>query len=301
MIVVKVIGGLGNQLFQIAFAIALAKQRNSCDIYLDLSAYKYYNVRSFSADNLKLANNIKVLTDDVLSPTKSIYYNVSQVTYRVFQRLLKELGFKHQYGRIPLKALQKLGLIYNFDTYHYPIQTNAYDLCIYGYFQNENYFKTAKEEVISAFTVKTPPTNIEKNYIQQIQADTSIAVSMRLGDDYIESGDFVISENSFYIKALHTLKQRHPFARVFAFSDDIEKAKEIFKDDTSIIYIENCTDYQSLRLMSLCDHYVIANSSFSWWGAYLGTNDNKEIIAPHKWFTYMGDRDNIYTTNMEKL
>ncbi|MEZ9630682.1 alpha-1,2-fucosyltransferase [Vibrio breoganii] len=301
MIVVKVIGGLGNQLFQIAFAIALAKQRDNCDIYLDLSTYKNYNVRSFSANNLKLANNIKVLTDDVLPPTKSIYYNVSQVTYRVFQRLSKELGFKYQYGRIPLKILQKIGLIYNFDTYHYPIQSHAKNLCIYGYFQNENYFKTAKDEIIDAFTIKSPPTKVEQNYTSQIQSGMSIAVSMRLGDDYIESGDFVISDNSFYVKALHTLKQRYPLATVFVFSDDIGKAKEVLKDDTNIVYIENCCDYQSLRLMSLCDHFVIANSSFSWWGAYLGKNEKKETIAPKKWFTYMGNENNIYTSAMEKL
>ncbi|GAM56912.1 alpha-1,2-fucosyltransferase [Vibrio ishigakensis] len=300
MIVVKVMGGLGNQLFQIAYAIALAKERNNCPIYLDTSAFETYKIRPFSASHLNLPDNIEILQTDTISSRRNYFYTCTQVLYRILQRIIKELGFKYQYGRIPLKLLKPLGLIYNFDTYCYKVNTTGDDLCLYGYFQNEEYFQSVKEEVIESFSVLTTPTEIEQNYIDRINSGTAIAVSMRLGDDYKESGDFVIPGNSYYIESLKELSTRYPNASIFIFSDDIIRARKVFKNHRDLTFIEGCKDYQSLRLLALCDHYIIANSSFSWWGAYLSKNENKKVIAPKEWFTYMDEVNNIYSSNMEK-
>ncbi|GAM63305.1 alpha-1,2-fucosyltransferase [Vibrio ishigakensis] len=301
MIVVKVIGGLGNQLFQIAYAIALSKERNNCQIYLDISAFDKYKIRPFSASNLNLPDNISILDGDTLPASKTFFYSATQIMYRITQRILKEIGFKYQYGKIPHKLLQYLGLIYNFDTYFYRPTVQRSNLCLYGYFQNENYFKRHKLDIVHAFINKKKLDSVTESYKSKITQSTAIAVSMRLGQDYIDSGDFYICSGKYYKEGLDRLKERYPEADIFVFSDDIDKAKNILDKEVNITFIEQCSDCSSLYLMSLCDHFVIANSSFSWWGSYLGTNPKKSIIAPKNWFIYMDEVNNIYTENMELI
>jgi hypothetical protein len=301
MVLVKIIGGLGNQLFQIAYAINIAKKNNHKIIYLDISAFDSYKIRSFSANNLNLPSNIAILNNNVISNRHKYTFKLTQISYRVLQKSLKTLHLKSKFGELPFKFLSKFGLLYNFDNFFYETPKSKSDiLCVYGYFQSEKYFRDIKSEIYNIFSVKIEPNEIELKYISLMSSYTSIAVSMRLGDDYKSSKKLNVCNKKFYIDGINELKERFEHARFFIFSDDIDRAKEYLNQDDSYIYIEDCNDYQSLRLMNKCEHFIISNSSFSWWGAFLSQSKNKVILAPEKWYGHMDKEISIYTNNMEK-
>lgn len=301
MIVVRVIGGLGNQLFQIAYAMSLAKAQRK-KVYLDLSAYETYKIRSFSANNLILSQDILILNNDDISKSEKVFYRFTQTIYRILQKFIRVIGFKEHFGKWPFKLLSRFGLLYNFDNFYYQTpKFKADKVYIYGYFQSEKYFEDVKNEVISYFQVKHEPDLLESTYLSQINSVTSIAVSMRLGDDYKLSKEFNVCDSMYYKNAIFLLKGRFSNAKVFIFSDDIERAKYLLSDIEGLVFIEGCNDYQSLRLMYSCQHFIISNSSFSWWGAYLSQATDKTIIAPNKWYGYMKKEVSIYTKNMERL
>ncbi|MEZ9539112.1 alpha-1,2-fucosyltransferase [Shewanella sp. 10N.286.51.B8] len=301
MIVVKVIGGLGNQLFQIAYAINVANRFNHDKIYLDITAFETYKIRSFSALNLCLPSNIVVLSNNDLAFKQRYFFRLTQVCYRVFQKFLKVCGLVNNFGKYPFKFLSKFGLLYNFDNFHYDTKAiNSEVISIYGYFQSEKYFEECKSIVDNSFRVKVNPTKNESDYLAIINSSTSIAVSMRLGTDYTSSKILNVCDKQFYLSSIEELKNRIKNPKFFIFSDEIGKAKDYLGDNNDYIYIEGCNDYESLRLMYSCKHFVISNSSFSWWGAYLSRSSQKIILAPEKWYSDMDKTIDIYNDKMSK-
>tara|TARA_R110000868_G_scaffold391587_2_gene661809 strand:+ start:1174 stop:1983 length:810 start_codon:yes stop_codon:yes gene_type:complete len=153
-------------------------------------------------------------------------------------------------------------------------------VCLSGYFQTEKYFKHIKDDILKEFTFK-------KEYYDacaeiQPMLDNPIALHIRRGDFLINSGNHYNLSLSYYENAL---KEFDGNRQVVIFSDDIEwcKKQELFSDDRFLVSEEN-SSYVDLCLMTLCDDYIIANSTFSWWGSWLSQNPNKTVIYPDKWF-----------------
>ncbi|MPN39089.1 O-antigen biosynthesis glycosyltransferase WbnK [bioreactor metagenome] len=109
---------------------------------------------------------------------------------------------------------------------------------------------------------------------------------------HIRRGDYVntysnyyhILDDTYYLNAIAYIRDKCTNTKLFVFSDDIEWAQNNYKDIENIIFVAQNKSYEDMYLMSLCKHNIIANSSFSWWGAWLNENDNKIVIAPKKWF-----------------
>lgn len=303
MIIVKILGGLGNQLFQVAYAIELSRIYNE-DIYLDTSVYESYNVRSFSLKNFKVYNICeKNNSNNILL---RFWYSSSQITYRSIQKIIKSIGFTDNYGRIPLLCLSKVGLIYNFDQYYYNTLTSwKGNKCIYGYFQSEKYFVNSKELIKQLFVPNEVPGEREKMMTSLMTVNESVAVSMRLGEDYLNCSELNICDEDYYFKAIEKIKTilLSEKLSLFIFSDDIELAKKLFYklNVDEITFITDFKDYEALRLMTKCKHFIIPNSSFSWWGAYLADNPEKIIISPDKWFNNLKGESDIYTDKMIKI
>ena len=145
---------------------------------------------------------------------------------------------------------------------------------LFGYFQTEKYFKHIEDEIRSDFTFKEDLLKLCKSFI----TEDTISLHIRRGD-YVLNPNHPVQSMGYYEQALAEL----PELPVIIFSDDSEwcKEQELFSDDRFIVAEGNSTDCD-LCLMSLCKYHIIANSSFSWWGAWLA--NSKQVIAPKNWF-----------------
>jgi hypothetical protein len=150
---------------------------------------------------------------------------------------------------------------------------------ILGYFQSEKYFKDYRNQLLKEFTFKEEIKQ-KASDIRDIAKRKAISVHIRLGDYIGLETKHPICPISYYNDALNKLPED---AFVYIFSDDTKKAFEIFKFlNREFLIPESGNQYVDMCLMSMCDYHVIANSSFSWWGAWL--SESKKVIAPSEWF-----------------
>jgi hypothetical protein len=154
------------------------------------------------------------------------------------------------------------------------------ECCIVGYFQTEKYFSHIRDELLEDFEFIDDIQTSCREMISQVEKP--IALHIRRGDFLRNSGNHYNLDLSYYESAL---SQYENDRQVVIFSDDPVwcKKQSLFKDDRFLVS-ESDNPYVDLCLMSMCSDFIIANSTFSWWGAWLSTNPNKKIIAPTKWF-----------------
>lgn len=162
-----------------------------------------------------------------------------------------------------------------------PLESN---LIYRGYMQSEKYFAHNRSLILNLFA---PTSDIAKyihtKYSSLVNANT-LAIHVRRGD-YINLSDHHPEVSpDYYLQATKYITDRVSIDNYAIFSDDITYCKKLFGDSDEIIYIEREEDYIDLYLMSLCKHNIIANSTFSWWGAWLNQNVDKMIVSPKKWF-----------------
>lgn len=175
--------------------------------------------------------------------------------------------------------------IYKEPTFSYtPIKyNNKTNIKLHGYFQSEKYFKHNRNKILKAFSLdETIQKYIEKNYKVHLAKDT-ISLHVRRGDYLNYTGVYEnLFKNKYYKRALSLFEDKE--YTIFVFSDDIPWCKKNLKlGNHNVQFIERELDYIDMHIMSLCKNHIIANSSFSWWGAWL-SNQNK-VVAPKKWFT----------------
>ena len=156
-----------------------------------------------------------------------------------------------------------------------------------GFWQNEKYFSEISEVIRQDITLKNEMTGISSNLMNQItNSIDATSIHVRRTDILDPKNKYGgICDGNYYKKAMDIIKEKVYSPTFFIFSDDIEWCKDNFKFEKKIYFVSNpmTKDYEELVLMSNCKHNIIANSSFSWWGAWLNKNNNKIIIAPRKW------------------
>lgn len=160
---------------------------------------------------------------------------------------------------------------------------------IEGYFQSYKYFNEFKQEIIKDFTFKSNILNHCQNIISPYQ--NTVAIHIRRGDYVNHPGFWNITPEYIQEAFNHFSDDEYTF---LIFSDDIEWCKQIFPE--GVIFIEG-NQFEDLCLMSLCDHNIISNSSYSWWGAYLNKNEDKKVIAPKNWFIPAKPLNDLYPKN----
>jgi len=266
MIIVKIVGGLGNQMFCYAYSKAL--QQKGYDVKIDVSTFETYKLHGgYQLDkyNIDLAQSNK-------QENKKYYSN------SLLSKVLRRLGIKTS------KAIREKSLL--FDERLLNIQDNNY---IEGYFQSEKYFKNIRGILLEQFIIKQELSD----YTMKIEVE--INISHNSCSLHIRRGDYLNSDNTkihgscdleYYKKSIDYLEEKISNIRYFIFSDDIKWCKENF-NLANVIFVDNKETkipHEDLYLMSLCNHNIIANSSFSWWGAWLNQNEEKMVLAPKKWF-----------------
>ena len=153
------------------------------------------------------------------------------------------------------------------------------DLILMGYFQSEKYFKDFKKEIKNLYKI----SDIDNEYIIQKYGDftNSCSINIRRGD-YLKLQNYhPVQSIEYYKNAISKLPKN---LKYFIISDDINWCKDNFNFLNNAIFVEGNKDYQDLYLVSKCQHNIICNSTFGWWGAWLNTNPDKIVICPNKWF-----------------
>ena len=267
-------GGLGNQMFQAAAGFALSKQQNT-KLKLDLSFLRENNVstESFTAREYELGifnTRFEVATQDEID---LFYHNRKR---GLFANILRRI-----------KRPVILAEDYNVDGYF--LNSRKYSL-IDGYWQNEKYFSHLRNEIIDLFRFPTLPTELSK-IEEEVKQSNAVSLHFRRGD-YVSiektNNYHGICSLDYYYRAMAILASYNTEYSYFVFSDDIEWVKSNLDcPNKKIVFIDRDIfkdNWNDLYLMSLCKHNIIANSSFSWWGAWLNNNPDKIVIAPINWF-----------------
>ena len=167
------------------------------------------------------------------------------------------------------------------------LKNNNQNIYLDGYWQNEKYFNDIEKVILKEFTLKNEFLIKNKKLKETIKNTNSISIHIRRSD-YIKNKKtneiHGVCTTDYYQKAIKKIIENNNNIHIFVFSDDILWAKNNLKFNFPISFIVGNKDYEDLILMSLCKHNIIANSSFSWWGAWLNKNPKKIVIAPQRWF-----------------
>lgn len=271
MITVILSGGLGNQMFQYAAGRALALKLHkelSIDTFL-LQKKTKTTVRNFELKVFNINTEPKESLKNRLI-TKGFFflnkYHLKDLVFGIF-RIFRD------------KKAQ------NFDSRFNTIKGNT---TLFGYFQNENYFKTISEELTKDFAFTIPFNDENANIATQITSTNSISIHIRRGDYLNPDVNLALLSITYYQKAIDYIKQNMESPAFYIFSDDIDWVRENLDlsqtEHQFIDWNKGADSFRDMQLMSLCRHNIIANSSFSWWGAWLNSNADKIVIAPGTWY-----------------
>lgn len=294
MNIIRMTGGMGNQMFQYALYLKLVSMKKEVK-FDDITEYELSNARPimlwcFGIDYPKASREeINEITDGFM-----------KLSHRIRRKL---------FGR---KSLEYHEADCNFDP-QVLTQKNAY---LTGYFQSERYFKDIEDRVREAFTFQ--PVIFEKlsedrkeklfSFLDQIDNTPSVSMHIRRGD-YLTTGEVYGGNctDAYYKRGIALIREKYPEAKFFVFSNDDTWTRawieETFPGDHNFVVVEGVPEeegYLDLYLMSRCKHCILANSSFSWWGAYLNPSADKTVIAPARWFNNQDCRD-IYTPEMIRI
>ena len=269
MIVVKLQGGLGNQLFQYACGFALAKQLSKKLVF----DFSFFSKASESHTPRKLElHKLVVIPDCIYHTPQPRFYS------RSFKAEIKYL-IHNISGRKPFWA-------YNNDL-KLPDRSNK-NIYLDGYWQSEKYFKFFRKELITQIKPQQALSKEANNQLQLIHNYTSVAVHVRRGD-YVSNPRYLkkygVCSLSYYKEAISRISDILNKPTFFFFSDDNKWVLDNFDINNNFFIVENTSEaWEDLWLMSKCNHQIVANSTFSWWGAWLNINLDKIIIAPKHWY-----------------
>lgn len=280
MILLRSIGGLGNQMFEYAFARNLQLETND-ELYIDISSYDTYKIRDYDLDKLNV--QYKKYTSVGL---KFKIIRFFQITYHCIHKISKSVFGKFYLGKYIYDLLCSRGLVFNFDFCFYDTnllkQKNKY---VYGYFQSERYFIENKEQICSELKVKSPIPEEHRVLYERIRKTNSVGVSIRVGKDYSQDPLIYVCTPEYFYDSMKKISEKVENPEFYIFSDLPDLVKKNFKFPFPVIYVENTDAIESLRLLYTCKHFIISNSSFSWWGSYLSENPDKIIYAPVRFST----------------
>lgn len=288
-------GGLGNQLFQYAYAYSIAKKYNE-NLCLDLSSYKQNKKPSI----YKL--DIKYKTRYSISLKKNKKMIVIQFLYHIAQKIIR-IHNKERIGKRIFDFLTSYGYYYNFDPYYYnDILCTKKTKYVYGYFQSEKYFDSVKKDIINQFVYNGEISEVAKHYKNLIENSNAIALHIRLGDYTKKANKYLnVCNNDYYKKSVEFINCKVKNPQFFVFTNDIESSKQLEFIPNNAIFIEGTSAEEDFFLMQQCKFFIISNSTFSWWASYLSRYDEKLTIVPFKWMNTTKDEIDIYRKDMIKI
>lgn len=274
MDVVRIMNGIGNQMFQYAFYKKLKLMGR--DVRADISWFESPKAdRSFC---------LKDAFPDIELDTVGAAEEVQRMMTKIESRPIWLKAFQYVFRAGRIRVQDGHGIIYN------PKYIQMKDRYFDGYWQTEKYWLKEKDEILRSFTFR----EIKNERLQQIEGicrkKNTVSVHIRRGD-YLSvnrKGLFAgICTEEYYRKALDYVQSKIPNTCYILFTDDVQWVRENWSLDNQVIaadYLDDeLPDWIEMKLMSLCENNIIANSTFSWWGAYLNPNPLKVVISPRIW------------------
>jgi hypothetical protein len=269
-VVARLNGGLGNQMFQYAFGRSLAARMNA-RFYVETGMLENDPLRSYALSGFR----ISAATMDPVELKREILW-----PYRLIRRLpwLPTLP-----GHLRYFAEKSFA----FDP---GISEVSESVCVDGYWQSPRYFEPYAALVCEEFQLAVPMTVVRQETAARITGANAISVHVRRGDYAVNPHTQAfhgLCPTSWYEEAMKRMAQTVEQPHFFVFSDDPAWSDANIHSDWPIHFIQpqaDGRDFEDMHLLSLCQHHIIANSSFSWWGAWLNQKPGKRVIAPAKWF-----------------
>lgn len=281
MIIVKLKGGLGNQMFQYAAGKLLASEIQH-DLILD---------RSFLDTERKGVTKRTYYLDIYDVKTKQTRNHKSSSTQKLFQKVSYPL----------LKKIGHTVLVKDFTHSDLSSYATFKNIVLDGYFFDLTFLQDRKEIVTSIFEFTDDLYADNKSLLQQIKRTQSVSIHIRRGDylNKVNQSIYHSCNISYYQKAIKYIQSKVDQPFFYIFSDDIEWVKKSLNMDVPMELIDLDTsnkDVVDFFLMSQCQHNIIANSTYSWWAAFLNKNKQKEVVAPLDWY-----KDTVRNTEALKI
>ncbi|MFT5759980.1 MAG: hypothetical protein ACI9LM_004764 [Alteromonadaceae bacterium] len=269
MIIVKITGGLGNQLFQYAIGRALSLKLG-CELVLDTSFYPQQKLRKYELDKFHIAARLAT----------KIEINKSGAGHHIIARLIRKLGLTSLLYPNYIEELESISFVSAIDQ----CQAGCY---LDGYWQNPNYFQKYKDTLCKDFEPIIPISKPAKKWLDKVLTTDSVSLHVRRGD-YIQNAHTNSLHGTcsleYYCNAIAHMKRQVKTPIFYIFSDDIQWCKDNLSFIDNANFIDNTTSaIDDLVLMQNCTANIIANSTFSWWGAWLNPRQ-ENLVAPADWF-----------------
>lgn len=281
-ILLRLSGGLGNQLFQYALGRHLSIL-SEAELIFDTHALsddiRTYALGPFSIHG-RISDSLKKDMRGLGLPNTenmTIIGKIIRKSFRLFEshKKLCERKFITESH-------------FQFDPTMLEIRHSCY---LSGFWQSEKYFKTIEDILRKDLVLKESLSSASESLAARMRSAHSISLHVRRGD-YLANKTQGPCSRDYYERAVARIAERVPNPEFFIFSDDIAWAKDALSIGFPVTFVSGAgiPDYEEMVLMSTCAHHIIANSSFSWWGAWLNQNPNKIVIAPKQWFRAGNER-----------
>lgn len=294
---VRLGGGLGNQMFQYAFIYSQIME-NARDINMVMHRNVSEEQRSFALQIFNTSIPMHVIEEDS-----------APMQYKINLFIRKMISFFYKRGILSRKQLKKifalLGIVYADEIYKYyddcKIQNNT--KYVEGAFQSCTYFDQFKNMLRKEFQISIAPSAKNIEMLEYINNTDSVCVHIRRGDylNSVYSKKLAVCDYDYYHGAIEYMSKSISDATFFIFTNSHEDhlwIQENYRFNKNIVYVDlNNPDYEELRLMIACKHFIISNSTFSWWAQYLSENKAKMVIAPKSWNTSGDIFEGIYQSD----
>lgn len=268
MIITRLLGGLGNQMFQYAAGRRLAHVLE-VELKLDVTWMDKFTSRPYALGKFNIQENFATAAEiAAMAPKGRIEHALAKIWPKKWPKYVQEKHFHVD-----------------------PEILNLHDgVYLKGYWQSEKYFLDIAETIRREFTIKTPLSEKNNEMSELIASKQSVSIHIRRGD-YVAARKTNQVHGAcgidYYFRCVDYMKQSVKNPYFFIFSDDPQWAGDNLKQFCPAMFVD-CNlagkDYEDLRLMSRCNHHIIANSTFSWWGAWLNPREDKIVLAPRQWF-----------------
>jgi len=273
----RLLGGLGNQMFQYAAARALA-DRAGCELLLDVSEFATYHLRRYELDTLRVRarvlpaaseQTVALATTPLVRKGRAVWRKLFPARVEQGVPVYREKSFAFDRGLLEQRP----------------------PVLLEGYWQSERYFLDAAVAIRRDFSVIEEPDAANRAVLQRMQGTTAVSLHVRRGD-YVTNPTAAAYHGTcspeYYRQAVEHIAQRCGPVTLFVFSDDQDWVRAHMPFAHPTVHVDtNPPDrgVWDMHLMKHCRHHIVANSSFSWWGAWLNPAPDKIVAAPRRWFT----------------
>ncbi len=279
--IVCVGGGLGNQMFLYAFGLAVGD-----DVLFDTTVFQRNHYRSF---DLALYNIEKRFA----TPEQLAQLKKEIRVKNFFPRFIREKFHMKRWWYFHTDRVEEKQL----NRYQPELLSRKGPVFFAGAFQSEKYFKKLRPKLLHDLTLSEPLDEPNRKMLEKIKSSQAIAVHIRRGDYLNKHSPFTYLDKDYFLNAMNYVAERIDNPSFFIFSSDMDWVRDNIKTaypQTFVDINDEKHGYFDLELMRNCKHNIIANSTFSWWGAWLNPNPDKIVVAPKQWFLpdaaeYSGD------------